>query len=207
MMRRVLFWRQSQQWLVVLLAAVFASPAFCQVDASTMLTVKGSRAYLFTEPEGRSHVVAELEPGEKLVPLVNVIGSGESWYMVKTQKGTVGWVKASDVQGTDQPEKTFKEEFDSTPTPEIQSGQRRTPKRRPPPEGCMEACLRAVYGRLLNYPGREVHTREDGTAILCTKITVLGIPRDRAREGLCRLLLPAGLSKECMTYYECSNGE
>jgi len=126
MMRRVLFWRQSQQWLVILLAAVFASPAFCQVDASTMLEVKGSRAYLFTEPEGRSQVVAELEPGEKLVPLVNVIGSGESWYWVKTQKGTVGWVKASDVQGADQLEKTFKEEYDSFPPPDIKSGQLRS---------------------------------------------------------------------------------
>jgi len=126
MMRRVLFWRQSQQWLVILLAAVFASPAFCQVDASTMLEVKGSRAYLFTEPEGRSQVVAELEPGEKLVPLVNVIGSGESWYWVKTQEGTVGWVKASDVQGADHLEKPFSEEYDSFPPQDIKSGQLRS---------------------------------------------------------------------------------
>lgn len=36
--------------------------------------------------------------GEELIPLGKVSGAGESWYMVKTKSGTVGWVKGGDVE-------------------------------------------------------------------------------------------------------------
>ena len=41
--------------------------------------------------------IAQLSEGDKLVPLLQSEGS-INWYMVKTEKGIIGWVKSSDVR-------------------------------------------------------------------------------------------------------------
>ncbi len=64
-----------------------------------MLSVEGNEVYLYTRQDKHSDAVAKLEQGEKLTPLGEAIGSGEAWYMVKTQKGAVGWVQSSSVRG------------------------------------------------------------------------------------------------------------
>ena len=46
----------------------------------------------------QSEVVAKLAVGEELVPLGKVSDAGESWYMVKTKSGAIGWVKGGDVE-------------------------------------------------------------------------------------------------------------
>ena len=38
-----------------------------------------------------------MSQGETLVPMVQAAG-GSDWYMVKTSKGAVGWVKGADVR-------------------------------------------------------------------------------------------------------------
>jgi SH3-like domain-containing protein len=40
-----------------------------------------------------------MEKGENLVPMAQSAGF-EKWYMVRSQKGLVGWIKASDVDET-----------------------------------------------------------------------------------------------------------
>ena len=42
--------------------------------------------------------IAQLSQGESLVPVIQTDGGKILWYMVKTQTGTTGWVKASDVR-------------------------------------------------------------------------------------------------------------
>jgi hypothetical protein len=38
--------------------------------------------------------MAELSQGDTLLP----VGQSNDWYMVKTQKGLVGWIKSADVR-------------------------------------------------------------------------------------------------------------
>lgn len=47
-----------------------------------------------------SEIIDKLSRGEEFVPLGKVSGAGESWYMVKTKSGAVGWVKGGDVEET-----------------------------------------------------------------------------------------------------------
>lgn len=63
----------------------------------SMLAVKGSEANLHVSQDAHSEVITRLERGEKLTTLGTAFGSGGVWYMVKTQKGTIGWVSSSNV--------------------------------------------------------------------------------------------------------------
>jgi hypothetical protein len=61
------------------------------------LTVVGKNAGLFPRQDDESEKIALLSVGENLVPMIQSEG-GSQWYMVKTQKGLVGWVKSVDVK-------------------------------------------------------------------------------------------------------------
>jgi hypothetical protein len=63
----------------------------------TRLVVAVQDAGLFPRQDGESEKIAQLTEGENLVPMVQSEGSSQ-WYMVKTQKGLVGWVKSTDVR-------------------------------------------------------------------------------------------------------------
>jgi len=52
---------------------------------------------LYPKQDDESEKLAQLLQGETLVPMVQSSG-GNDWYMVKTQKGVIGWVKSIDVQ-------------------------------------------------------------------------------------------------------------
>jgi len=61
------------------------------------LVVAVKDAGLYPKQDDESEKVADLAQGESLVPMVQSSG-GNDWYMVKTQKGMIGWVKSSDVR-------------------------------------------------------------------------------------------------------------
>lgn len=61
------------------------------------LTVVGKAAGLFPRQDDESEKIALLSVGENLVPMIQSEGSSQ-WFMVKTQKGLVGWVKSVDVK-------------------------------------------------------------------------------------------------------------
>lgn len=61
------------------------------------LTVVAKNAGLFPRQDDESEKIALLLVGENLTPMVQSEG-GSPWYMVKTQKGLVGWVKSVDVK-------------------------------------------------------------------------------------------------------------
>ena len=62
-----------------------------------LLIVAVKTAGLFPRQDDEAEKIALLEEGENLVPMVQSEGSNQ-WYMVKTQKGLVGWVKSADVR-------------------------------------------------------------------------------------------------------------
>ena len=63
----------------------------------TRLVVSVKTAGLFPRQDEESEEIAQLAQGESLVPMVQSAG-GNEWYMVKTQKGLIGWVKSADVR-------------------------------------------------------------------------------------------------------------
>lgn len=67
------------------------------------LVVVSKETGLFPRQDAELKKITQLSQGEKLVPLVQSEGN-DPWYMVKTEKGLIGWVKSSDVRRQD-PEK------------------------------------------------------------------------------------------------------
>ena len=63
----------------------------------TRLIVASKEAGLFPRQDDELERIAQLVEGEKLVPLVQSEGSSH-WYIVKTERGAIGWVKSSDVK-------------------------------------------------------------------------------------------------------------
>jgi hypothetical protein len=63
----------------------------------TRLVVASKSAGLYPRQDGEAEKIDQLSEGEFLVPMVQAAG-GSDWYMVKTQKGLVGWVKGADVR-------------------------------------------------------------------------------------------------------------
>jgi thiol-disulfide isomerase/thioredoxin len=65
-----------------------------------VLRVKRDEIVIRGRHDNQSEALVKLKGGDELVPLGKVSGAGEFWYMVKTKKGTVGWVREADVDAS-----------------------------------------------------------------------------------------------------------
>jgi hypothetical protein len=63
----------------------------------TRLVVAVNDAGLYPRQDDESQKLEQLSQGEILTPMMQNAG-GNEWYMVKTSKGTIGWMKSSDVR-------------------------------------------------------------------------------------------------------------
>jgi len=63
----------------------------------TRLVVASKTTGLYPRQDDETGKIDQLSQGETLVPMVHAAG-GSDWYMVKTSKGAVGWVKGADVR-------------------------------------------------------------------------------------------------------------
>ena len=61
------------------------------------LVVSTKTTGLYPRQDEETEKIAQLSQGEALSPMVQSAGNN-SWYMVKTSKGLVGWVKGIDVR-------------------------------------------------------------------------------------------------------------
>jgi len=64
------------------------------------LRAKGNGILVYAQQDAQSEVIGKLERGEALVPLGKVSGAGEFWYMVKTKRGAIGWVRGVETEDT-----------------------------------------------------------------------------------------------------------
>jgi hypothetical protein len=94
--------------LALLLACALPSLGLA-AETTTALTVRESGASLYSRQELDSDKITTLKKGEMLAPLAEAVGQ-QTWYMVKTQRGLVGWVRSADVSGGDQLRQAFKEQ-------------------------------------------------------------------------------------------------
>jgi hypothetical protein len=60
------------------------------------LIVESKKAGLYRRQDDETQKIAELSQGDALIPMAQING-GKNWYMVKTQKGMIGWIRSSDV--------------------------------------------------------------------------------------------------------------
>ena len=63
----------------------------------TRLVVASKVAGLYPRQDDEAEKLDQLQEGEALVPMVQSSG-GNDWFMVKTKKGVVGWIKSVDVR-------------------------------------------------------------------------------------------------------------
>ena len=96
-------------WRLICLL-VLSLPSFCNAaEATRALTVREAGAPLYAQQEAESDKIATLQKGQLLTPLAEAVGQ-QTWYMVKTSHGLVGWVRAVDVSAGDQLRQAFKEQ-------------------------------------------------------------------------------------------------
>jgi clan AA aspartic protease (TIGR02281 family) len=106
--------RARIHFIVFFLALLFPS-FYADAESHSTLAVGKSEVNLYALHGEDSEIIAKLEKGEKLTLLARAIGKG-SWYMVRTEKSAVGWVKSSDVKEDNRLRTTF-EETASLPSP------------------------------------------------------------------------------------------
>ena len=63
----------------------------------SVLIVAVSNAWIYSRSEDWSDKISDIAMGERVVPMLESGGSNPIWYMIKTQSGVMGWMKASDV--------------------------------------------------------------------------------------------------------------
>jgi hypothetical protein len=62
------------------------------------LIVAANSASLYPNQDDEALKIEELSRGAMLIPVMYATSGSGGWYMVKTQKGTIGWVKSMDVR-------------------------------------------------------------------------------------------------------------
>ena len=95
------------RWLVVNFLPLLAALSYAAAFAAT-LTVKESGAPLYARQDVESDPIARLDKGEALSPMAESVAQ-EIWYMVRAKQGQIGWVRAVDVEVSDQVKEAFKE--------------------------------------------------------------------------------------------------
>lgn len=65
---------------------------------TTRLVVAAKVAPLYPRQDDETDQIENLSQGDLLSPVMQSTVGGTEWYMVKTQKGIVGWVKSTDVK-------------------------------------------------------------------------------------------------------------
>jgi thiol-disulfide isomerase/thioredoxin len=64
----------------------------------SFLRAKSEGALVRGQQDAQAGPLLKLSPGEEMMALGKVSAAAESWYMVKTKSGVVGWVRGSEVE-------------------------------------------------------------------------------------------------------------
>ena len=91
---------------LILLASLARSVS--AADAPPTLAARATGVALYAQQDAETDRIATLEEGETLFPMAEAVGR-EVWYMVRTRRGLIGWVRASDVVASTESREAFRE--------------------------------------------------------------------------------------------------
>ena len=98
---------QQLLMIVLLLASVISLSR--AADPTSALTIRKSDVYLYSQQDNSSPRLATLQKDEPLTLIAEAVGL-QTWYMVRTGQGLIGWLQASDVTVNETAKKVFTEE-------------------------------------------------------------------------------------------------
>jgi Bacterial SH3 domain len=111
----------SRQLFLIILLLASALSLSRAADPTPALTIRKSDVYLYSQQDSRSPSLATLQKDEPLTLVAEAVGP-QTWYMVRTRQGLIGWVQASDVTLSETAKKVFTEENLSISTWSAQAG-------------------------------------------------------------------------------------
>lgn len=99
-----------RQWL--LLSGLIASVISLSLaaDPAPSLSVRESGVFLYSQQDTGSPPLATLQKDEPLTLLAEAVGN-QTWYMVRTPQGLIGWLRASDANLSETAKRVFTEEI------------------------------------------------------------------------------------------------
>lgn len=104
--------------IAVILIVAQAYGAYPQINPTRAFSVKGNHLRLLSAPDESSELLMTLEKGEVFFPMGDSLGAeGQKWYLVKTKKGTIGWIRLTDTEES----KKLADFFNTHATPESSS--------------------------------------------------------------------------------------
>lgn len=103
-----------QSLLVFILLASILSLSLA-ADPAPALSVRESGVFLYSQQDTGSIRLATLQKDEPLTLLAEAVGD-QTWYMVRTRQGLLGWVRASDATLNETAKRAFTEEILSIST-------------------------------------------------------------------------------------------
>ncbi|HET8563746.1 MAG TPA: retroviral-like aspartic protease family protein [Candidatus Binatia bacterium] len=115
-------WKKSKNGLAALIVIVLilARPygAYTEADSTRGFTVKANDLRVLSAPDEFSQVLTTLQKGDDFFPIGDSLGAGgQKWYLVKTKKGTVGWIRSTEAEES----KKLADFFSKLPTSEASS--------------------------------------------------------------------------------------
>lgn len=109
------FVKATTRCLLLLALTLVPDQSYSQQDSVPTVSVAKPGVKLYARQEESSEVVAEIHPGEKLLPLATT-SAKDPWYLVRTEKGLLGWIKSSEIHVSEKLENAFKEIPSSSPS-------------------------------------------------------------------------------------------
>ncbi len=82
--------------IIGILSPILLSSYLLAATPSTTLTVRDPGTALWAQQDANTEPIMRLQKGEEITLVAESIGR-EIWYMVRTQRGQLGWVRAAEV--------------------------------------------------------------------------------------------------------------
>jgi hypothetical protein len=111
-----------RQWFLIFLSLGGAISIGLAASAAPGLTVRESGVILYSGQDTDSLRVTTLQKDEPLTLLAEAVGN-ETWYMVRTRQGLIGWLRASDAILSEAVKRGFSQELLSSSTWTAQASQ------------------------------------------------------------------------------------
>jgi hypothetical protein len=111
-----------RQWLIVFLTLGCVISLGLAASPAPGLTARESGVILYSGQDTDSLQLTTLQKAEPLTLLAEAVGN-ETWYMVRTRQGLIGWLRASDAILSDLAKRGFSQELLSTSTWSAQASQ------------------------------------------------------------------------------------